>query len=100
MSLQRGCRSVNRRLGRDYSWLERCLSENGPEGVDHCGVFFLEGFEGCGRKRASERFLVDLRKLRAIFLRSSASVGLAGLGFLVGRWRDQRRKIGRSLEGG
>ena len=61
---------------------------------------FPEEFEVCGRKRASKRFLVNLRKLRAFFLHFSASVGFSDLGLLVGRWRDRRRKVSRSLEEG
>ena len=46
-----------------------------------------------------ERFLVNLIEKCADFLRPKASVSTAGLGLLVGIWRDRWRGVSRSLEG-
>ena len=57
----------------------------------HSGVcVFMGRFGGSGWMRGLERFLVDLMEKRSYFLRTAATVGSAGLGFLVGRRRDWR----------
>ena len=43
VSIQRRCRSVDRRLGQGSSGVEGCLSGNGQEGGGHCGVCVFFG---------------------------------------------------------
>ena len=70
----------------------RCLLGTDRFGTEHCGVCFFASFGESGWLRASERFLVDLRKRRKDFLIPKVSIEPSGLNLLVGKWRNWRRR--------